>query len=488
MAITRACYANREQVRRALDVQQSAYADTILDRKLQAASGAVDRLCMRKFYPLTTTYNWDWPNYQYAYPWRLWLDQRELAGPPTLVESGPFLNTPIIIPPSEYILLPQSGPPYTSIQLRRDTNAAFGNNTTPQYDIQITGPFGYWLQTEQVANLSTAISSASQTTVSLTANGLVDVGNTLVIGSERMLVTDSQYVSTGISPTAGCTTSSAADNTLTVPDGTQFATQEVILLDSEWMLIQSIIGNNLIVKRAYSGSVLATHSLPPIYARRQLTVSRAFLGTAAATYLAATPVSIDVYPDLVTELTIAEAVVGLIQGSTGYANTQQVTWYGQVQRNQGQVPENFPGPGLPDLRQQCFDAYGRKARSRVVLWDSTSTSSSTPRGRCSTGAGRAFSIVTSKWFWITCRTSRSTESRYTCQRSTCTSETTVVTRFTTRCRPTPATMCRPFTSAEKRPTRISCWTAATRRSSTAPGSRGSHRATSTSGPAASGAA
>jgi hypothetical protein len=366
MAITRACYANREQVRRALDVQQSAYADTVLDRKIQAASGAVDRLCMRKFYPLTTTYNWDWPNYQYAYPWRLWLDQRELAGPPTLVQSGPFLLTPVTITSGQYLLLPQSGPPYTHMELRRDTNAAFGNNTTPQYDIQITGPFGYWLQTQQAATLASAIISSSQTNVTLTANGLVDVGNTLVIGSERMLVTDSQYVNTGISPSAGCTTSSAADNTLTVPDGTQFAAQEVILLDSEWMLIQYIIGNNLIVKRAYSGSVLATHNLPPIMARRQLTVSRAFLGTTAATYTQGATVSIDVYPDLVTELTIAEATVGMIQGQTGYANTQQATWYGQVQRNQGQQPENFPGPGLPDLRLQCYDAYGRKVRSRVI--------------------------------------------------------------------------------------------------------------------------
>lgn len=366
MAITRACYANREQVRRALDVQQSAYADTLLDRKLQAASGAVDRLCMRKFYPLTTTYNWDWPNYQYAYPWRLWFDQRELAGPPTLVESGPFLTTPVVIPSSEYILFPQSGPPYTSIQLRRDTNAAFGNNTTPQYDIQITGPFGYWLQTEAAATLSAAITSTTQTTVNVTANGLIDVGNTLVIGSERMLVTDNPYASTGISPTAGCQTAQASDNTLTVPDGTQFSAQEVILLDSEWMLVQYIVGNNLIVKRAYSGSVLATHSLPPIYARRALTVSRAFLGTTAATYTQGTAVSIDVYPELVTELTIAEATVSIIQGQTGYANTQQATWFGQTQRSQGQVPESFPGPGLPDLRQQCYEAYGRKIRTRVI--------------------------------------------------------------------------------------------------------------------------
>ena len=371
MAITRACYANREQVRRALDIQQSAYADERIDRKLMAASGSVDRLCMRKFYPLLTTYNWDWPNYQYAYPWNLWLDQRELAADPAVapggqILSGSFLPAPVIIPTGQYLLEPQDGPPFTQLQLRRDTNAAFGYNTTPQWDIQITAYFGYWLQTEVATTLAAAITSTTQRTVQVGPNSLIDAGNTLVIGNERMLVTDSLYINTTISPLSGCTNASAADNTMAVSDGTQFAQGEVILLDSEWMLIQYILGNNIIVKRAYAGSVLATHSLPNIYAKRMLTVTRAFLGTAAATATINTPVSIDLYPDLVTDLTVAEAGVGSIQEPQGYANTQQNTYYGQVQRGQGQQKESYPGPGLPDLRNNCFEYYGRKARSRVI--------------------------------------------------------------------------------------------------------------------------
>jgi hypothetical protein len=326
---------------------------------------------MRKFFPILTTYRWDWPNYQYAYPWRLWLDQKELAGDPAnapggQIVSGTFLPSPIVIPVGQYILGPVDGAPYTELQLRRDTNATFGNNTTPQLDIGITGYFGYWIQTQVVSSLAAAITSTTQSSVQVGPNSGADAGSTLVIDSERLLVTDSQYINTSISPSFGCTTASAADNTMTVADGTKFATGEVILLDSEWMLIQYILGNNMIVKRSYSGSVLATHSSPPIWAKRQLTVTRGFLGTTAVTHLNNASVSVDVYPDLVTDLTVAEFAVGSIQEPQGYANQQQSNYYGQSQRGQGQQRESFPGPGIQDLRNNCFEAYGRKARSRVV--------------------------------------------------------------------------------------------------------------------------
>ena len=371
MAITRACYATREQVRRALDVQQSAYSDSVLDRKIQSGSAAVDRLCMRKFYPTLATYKFDWPNYQYAYPWRHWLEQYELAADPATapggqVVSGTFLTTPVVIPVGDYILYPQDGPPFKEFQLRRDKNVAFGNNTTPQLDIGITSYFGYWVNTSPTATLTAAINSTSATTVTVSPNGVIDVGSTLVIDTERMLVTGNQYVNTSISPISGGTLAQASDNTLVVADGNQFAAQEVILLDSEWMLIQTVVGNNLIVKRAYSGSVLATHSLPNIYARRQLAVTRGFLGTTAATHSNNATVSVDVYPELVVDLSIAEAIIGIIQEPQGYANQQQSTYYGQSQRSQGQVRESFAGPGIVDLRGLVYDQYARQMRTRVV--------------------------------------------------------------------------------------------------------------------------
>lgn len=367
MPISRPCYCTREEVRLALDIQQSAYADHKLDRALASGSGSVDRLCMRRFYTQIKTYHFDWPNYQYAYPWRLWLDERELAGVPTLIESGPFLTTPVQIPTANCLFLPETGPPYTEIQLRRDLNSTFGNNTTPQFDILITGPFGYWLNTLPAGTLAVALPDGTGTTLQASSGAFFDVGDTLIIDTESMLVTDSQYVNTTIQFSAGCTTASAADNTMTVPDGTKFSAGEIILIDSEWMLIQYIIGNSLIVKRAYSGSVLTTHTAPGnVFAKRLFTVTRGALGSTAAAHLINAPMSIREIPELVKELSLAEAVVTLIQTPAGYANDSQATWMGQQQRGQGSQKEAWPGTGIPDLRQRCEEAYARKARSRVI--------------------------------------------------------------------------------------------------------------------------
>lgn len=371
MAISRACYATREQVRRETDIYQASYSDARLDRVLGSASGSVDQLCQRKFYPLLTTYHWDWPNYQYAYPWRLWFNQRELAcdpysAPGGMIESGTFLPEPIPIPLGQYILKPEDGPPYTNIELRRDLNATFGNNTTPQMDTGITCYFGYWLETEPAGTIITALTDTVMNIIQVSDSALVDAGNTLVIDDERMLVTDTSYISTGITWTSGCTTASAADNTMEVPDGTQFSQQEVILVDNEWMLIQYIIGNNMIMKRAFSGSVLSAHTPGPILAKRLMTVKRGFLGTTATTHSADAPLAIDSVPSLVNELCIAEATVQLVQGKSGYANTQQASWYGQVQTGQGQQKEPVPGVGLPDIRNRCFTAHGRQVRTGVI--------------------------------------------------------------------------------------------------------------------------
>jgi hypothetical protein len=367
MTITRACYATREEVRAALDVQMSAYANNKLDRHIQMGSGSVDRLCMRRFYTTYGTYQWDWPNYQYAYPWRLWLDKLELAGPPTLVVSGTFLPEPVVIPESDYLLYPTDGPPYRALQLRRDMNSSFGNNTTPQFDIGITGPFGYWLEVAPAGQLAANVASTTTGFITVTNSGALGVGDTVIAGSEQMLVTDASYINTGIDVSSGCTTASAADNTMVVPDGTQFSTQEIILVDSEWMLVQYIIANNLIVKRGFSGSVLATHSpSAPIYAQRQFSVTRGFLGTTPTTYTDGTALSIVVVPDLVKELAVAEAATALIQEPSGYAYQMVTTTNFRGVNSGGEIVEALAGLGLPDLRQRCVEAYGRQARTRVV--------------------------------------------------------------------------------------------------------------------------
>ena len=192
-----------------------------------------------------------------------------------------------------------------------------------------------------------------------------------MVDSERMLVTDASYITTGITPLSGCTTAQANDVTLAVPSGPAFTVGEVILLDSEWMLVQNIIGNNLIVKRGWDGSILSTHALPVIWARRLLSVLRGQLGTVAASHSNLAPITIQQAPGQVKQLNIAEAIVSLIAEPSGYAGqtggntTNGSTGIGNT-TFQTRMKEPMPGPGLPMLREQVYTLYGRKVRSRVI--------------------------------------------------------------------------------------------------------------------------
>ena len=382
MAIYRACYVTREEVRRALDVKQAAYNNTQIDRQIQDASDSVDGLCMRVFFPTDDTRTFDWPNFQFAYPWQLWLSQSELAvSPATLVVTGTYLASPIVIPTTNYILRPapemppSMGPPYRILELRRDLHSAFGGNTTPQNDIGITGTFGYWNKILVSPALLGANINASTTTITTTVGvggvGAPGAGDMLLIDSERMILQDSQYITTGITFTSGLTSNppSKADNTIGVPSGPAFTVGEVIVIDSEAMLIDNILGNNLVVERAWDGSALATHSATTIFAQRQWTVTRGDLGTAAASHLQNAVISYLAIPGLVKELAVAEAIVGLTQEPGAYSYTITNTVRGDNTlggTGHGQQREPMPGAGLPDVRARCFTRYGVKARSQVV--------------------------------------------------------------------------------------------------------------------------
>lgn len=372
MALTtviRPCYVTREEVKRALDVKASAYSYQQIDRKLNSASDTVDGLCQRHFYPVDATYTFDWPNYQYAYPWVLWLDQHELAAQPTLVESGFYLSQPVRFPAGSYICQPvNDGPPFTSIELRRDMTVSFGNNTTPQNDIGITGSFGYWLQTIPVGTIVSAITSA-QTSVQTSAGPLAgaDVGDVLFVDGERMLVTDCNFVSTGITPVSGCVTEQKSDATLVVPDGTQFSKGEILLYDSECLLVQNIIGNNILVKRAYDGTSLSTHGSSILSANRLLTVNRGQLGTPATAHNQGAVASVNEVPGLAKEVAIATAVIGMTNEPAAYSVQTTASWYGSNARMNSSQREAAPGVGYQGLLAMLEQSIlVRKARTRVI--------------------------------------------------------------------------------------------------------------------------
>lgn len=357
MAVNRATYCTRQDVMSAPDIRQTQDYVRHVDSAIEAAADEVDKLTSRRFWNAVETLKYDWPNFQRAYPWRIWFDAAELADvtavPPTVTTGGTSIpDSAIFFGPWNY------APPYTYMELDRSQSFSYGTGSTPQQDVHVTGLRGYWNKTKPAGALYAAVSSTTATTLTVTDSADVGVGDVLIVDSESMLVRDAYWADTGQAQSgSGCTTASPADNQLTVTDGTKLTAGEVLQLDAEWVLALSITGNVVTTERAYGGSVIATHSTGvEVFAQRLLTVARGFGGSTAATHLVSAPCSVQLIPPDARELAIAEALNFVFQKTSAYART-----LGEVAGATA-----VPGGSLPGLRDRVYNSLGRKARQRVV--------------------------------------------------------------------------------------------------------------------------
>ena len=354
MTIYRACYATREQVMRAVDIGFTAYNRAQLDTAISTASEFIDGFCHRRFYNVITTASWDWPNYQRAYPWRLWFNQAELADVTTNV---PVVTSGGVVIPNADIFWghPNHSPPYRYLELNVGTSVAFSVASTWQRSITIAGTFGYWTQTIPAGSLAASM-LIGDTTATVSNGAAIGVGDVLNVDSESMLVTERSMITTGVTVASGLTTANASDNIVGVASGSAFNLDETLLVDSERLLVTDINGNNLTVKRAWDGTVLAAHTSPTIFASRLLNVNRAFGGTTAAAHSNNATLAIAAVPGLVKALAVAEAVNTVLQQTSGYS------------RSVGEQGAVMPGTGggLDDLRDQTYIAYGRQIRVGTI--------------------------------------------------------------------------------------------------------------------------
>lgn len=357
-------YCTREDVKRALDIADTARSNRQIDRAIESGSRTIEGRLHRRFYPQLATRSWDWPNGQYARPWRLWLDDDELISITTLTVGG------VTIAPADYMLRRSDGkdePPFSHVEINLAGSAAFGGGSTHQRNIAITGPYGHSADTGPAGALAEPL-DASETGVDVTDSGLVGVGDILLIDTERMIVTGRSMFDTGQNIGADLTASNAAV-TVAVTTGSAYAVDEVLLVDAERMLIVDIAGNNVIVKRAWDGSVLAAHTTgAAIYAPRTLTVTRGALGTTAATHLTAAAIVRHLVPGTVRDLNVALALTQGLQEQSGYARTagsneSQRQVFGRALKA---APGVQAGRGLQALWDDAYTAYGRMARTRAV--------------------------------------------------------------------------------------------------------------------------
>jgi hypothetical protein len=346
--LTAPVLCTREQVADALDVRGTSRSIAQIDGKLEGARDAVEGLLNRRFTPLVTTRYFDWPNLSHAPSWRLWLEESEVVSVTTLTAGG------VVIPPADYNLEPSNfGPPYDRIDVRLDRPSSFVSGATFQRAISVLGVFGWSVDTAPAGALAAAITTTTATTITVTDSGAAGVGDLLLIGTERLLLTDKAMLTTAQTLQTPMT-AAASNTTVAVTTGTAYQPGEVILLDSERMLITDVAGNNLTVRRAWDGTVLATHAGSTIYAPRTWTVVRGSAGTTAATALNGAAVTRHVVPGLIRELAVAESLNLLLGQGSGWA------------RPAGAGASTRPQPGsLEDLRAQAVQQFGR-VRTGVV--------------------------------------------------------------------------------------------------------------------------
>lgn len=346
-------YCTREDVKRALDVAETARTNAQIDRAISSGSRNVEGLCHRVFYPTVATKSFDWPNFQYARSWRLWLDQHELISLTTLTSGG------VEIPEGNYFLEPANdGPPFRSIEVNLASSSAFQGGDTHQRSIVAEGLWGFNATTAPAGALAEALDDA-ETAVDVTDSAAVGVGQLIQVESERMLVTGKAMLDTGVNiDAADSLAASMSDVSITLSTTTGApVVDEVILVGSERMLVVDVAGTVLTVKRAWDGSVLATHAgSADIYAPRTLTVTRGALGTTAAAHSNGVAITRHVYPGLVRDLAVAYALNQALQEGSGYARVS----------GSGDNAKEFTGRGVKQIEDDCYARYGRKARSRAV--------------------------------------------------------------------------------------------------------------------------
>lgn len=340
-------YATREDVKSALDFKQTARSDAQVDRAIESSSRSVEGCLKRRFYPTVGTRYKDWPNQQGTYGWRLWLDADEVVSLTALTAGG------VAIAASDYFLEPaNSGPPYNRLEIDLGSNASFGTGATHQRAIALAGVFD-WPETPEPAGALAEALDGTETAVDVTDSAAIGVGHIIRADDERMIVTGKQMLTTG---QTGSLTSATNDVSLAVANGAAFAVGETLLLDSERVLVVDIAGNTLTVKRAYDGSVLATHTGATIYAPRTLVVQRGALGTTAATHLTAAPLVRHAVPGLVKDLCVAKAINQVLQEGAGYARVS----------GSGDNQKEYTGRGIAQIEKDARAVFERKLRQRAV--------------------------------------------------------------------------------------------------------------------------
>jgi len=244
----------------------------------------------------------------------LWLDQDLISV--TTLQSEAQNTTPTTISSSDFFLEPNNqGPPYDRIEIDLSSTAAYQAGDTPQRSISVAGSWGYTSTTRSGGTVASGLDSDSAATTMVCSNGSrIGVGDTLLIQSEQVFVSERDFAALDSKLINGALTANQSEVTITVDSSHGIGAAEVIRVGSEQMFVVSVATNDLTVIRAYNGSVLAVHSDDTaIHINRTLTIERGINGTTAATHADATSITPYEPPMDIQSLCIGESLAMFAQ-------------------------------------------------------------------------------------------------------------------------------------------------------------------------------
>tara|TARA_Y100000310_G_scaffold259499_1_gene268189 strand:- start:3722 stop:4786 length:1065 start_codon:yes stop_codon:yes gene_type:complete len=339
-------YTTREAVKLAAGIQGSQH-DSAIDAAIDAASREVDNLSMTRWIPITETRKYD-----AAYPAlrgrRLYLDH-DLISIDTFTDQG---DEAVAVNATEYRLMPENhGPPYSWLELLLDvTTAEFrADPDTHQQSLRITGKWASNDNTIAASEVGTNQNN-SQTTLLVADGSKIDVGDTLLIGSEQEFVSGRTDADLGINThgSTGAMTVDKTDKTLTLASAPTDAVTvgEVMRIGSERMLVEAINSTSSFeVERAYDGTTLAAHSTgDDVYIFRTYTVTRNVNGTTVAEHNDGVAITKYAPPVDIQELTLGTAVTRFQQ--------QRAGWGREIGR--GESAREFRGGEIERLRKRVM--------------------------------------------------------------------------------------------------------------------------------------
>jgi hypothetical protein len=345
-------YCTRDAVKAAAGIHGSD-KNRVIDRAIAATSRMIDRLTNTWFIPKTETRRYPYPQPNTRRSWVLALDAPLLSTTPTITKDGTDVTA---IASADFFVEPINRPPYWWIEIDLESAAFLSAKGTHQRAIVVTSSWGESDETDPAGTVTSGLASSATATSMVCSNAaLVGVGNTLLIELEQLFVTEKTTFDT-TADLNDTLTADMSDTLVTVTDGTKVSVDEVVLFDSERMLITDITGNNLTVERAYDGTNLAAHSTGiSAYTYRTLTVERGVNGTTAATHANSTAIVKYAPPEDIEEFCI-DWTLATLSGQVSH-------WTGQI--GGGEAAQETKFAGIRERREQLKRHHRRYAIGAV---------------------------------------------------------------------------------------------------------------------------